>query len=107
MNIQATIGTINQMQSDGIIGQYAVGGAVGATFYLEPVDTLDLDVFIALEPPPGQSIISLLPIHNDLRMRGCPVDNKGDFVISGWPVQFLPVSGDLLLQEALEHRGTH
>ncbi len=35
------------MQADGIIGAYAIGGAVGATFYLEPVATLDLDVFVS------------------------------------------------------------
>ena len=30
------------MQADGVIGKYAIGGAVGATFYLEPAATLDL-----------------------------------------------------------------
>ena len=37
MNIKHTIAAINQMQADGIIERYAIGGAVGATFYLEPV----------------------------------------------------------------------
>ena len=36
MNIQEVIQTINQMQADGIIEAYAIGGAVGATFHLEP-----------------------------------------------------------------------
>jgi len=36
------------MQADGIIGSYAIGDAVGATFYLEPVATLDVDVFVQL-----------------------------------------------------------
>ena len=35
MNIKEVIATINQMQADGIIDRYAIGGAVGATFYLE------------------------------------------------------------------------
>jgi hypothetical protein len=35
--MQATLEVINQMQRDGIIGKYAIGGAVGATLYLEPV----------------------------------------------------------------------
>ena len=30
------------MQADGVIERYAIGGAVGATFYLQPVATLDL-----------------------------------------------------------------
>jgi hypothetical protein len=39
MNIKEVIATINQMQADGVIDRYAIGGAVGATFYLEPVAT--------------------------------------------------------------------
>ena len=46
MNIKETIRAINEMQAAGIIERYAIGGAVGATFYLEPVATLDVDVFI-------------------------------------------------------------
>ena len=37
MVIKEVITTINQMQADGVIDRYAIGGAVGATFYLEPV----------------------------------------------------------------------
>ena len=43
MDIKAVITTINQMQADGVVERYAVGGAVGATFYLEPVATLDVE----------------------------------------------------------------
>ena len=35
MKIQEVIAAINQMQADGVIGKYAIGGAVGARFYLE------------------------------------------------------------------------
>jgi len=35
VNIKGTIATLNQMQADGIIERYAIGGAVGATFYLD------------------------------------------------------------------------
>src|SRR5258706_10672269 len=46
--VKATIQAINQMQADGVIGKYAIGGAVGATFYLEPAATLDVDIFVTL-----------------------------------------------------------
>src|ERR1044071_9332006 len=46
MKIEEVIRTINQMKADGVLTNYALGGAVGATFYLEPVATLDVDVFI-------------------------------------------------------------
>lgn len=39
---------INRMQLDGVIDRYAVGEAVGATLYLEPAATLDIDIFVRL-----------------------------------------------------------
>src|SRR6266705_2713197 len=59
MQIQEVINTINQMQADGVIERYAIGGAVGATFYLEPVATLDVDVFIEFRAEPGSHLVSL------------------------------------------------
>lgn len=50
VKIKADIATINQMQRDGVIDGYAIGGAVGTTFYLEPVATLDVNVFVAFKP---------------------------------------------------------
>ena len=45
--MKATLEVINQMQVDGVIDNYAIGGAVGATFYLEPVSTLGIDIFVS------------------------------------------------------------
>jgi hypothetical protein len=53
VGIKEVIETINRMQADGVIERYAIGGAVGATFYLEPVATLDIDVFIEFHTEPG------------------------------------------------------
>src|SRR4051812_6401852 len=44
--MKETLEVINRMQADGVIDQYAIGGAVGATFYLEPIATVDLDIFV-------------------------------------------------------------
>ena len=30
--------------------RYAIGGAIGATFYVEPLLTFDLDVFVVCSP---------------------------------------------------------
>ncbi|MDZ4405046.1 hypothetical protein [Prosthecobacter sp.] len=99
MKIQEVIATINQMQADGIIERYAIGGAVGATFYLEPVATLDVDIFVSFRPQPGSFLISPQPIFDYLRARGCFME--GEYVmIAGWPVQFLP-PGTSLVEEAL------
>lgn len=99
MKIQDVITTINQMQGDGIIERYAIGGAVGATFYLEPVATLDVDIFVSFQPQPGSSLISPQPLFDYLRALGATME--GEYVmIAGWPVQFLP-PGTPLVEEAL------
>ena len=92
---------LNQMERDGVIKRYAIGGAVGATFYLEPVSTLDVDVFIAFKPQPGSMILSPAPIFDYLKGFGCKMEGEY-IVISGWPVQFLPATGPLL-EEALDN----
>lgn len=99
MKIQEVITTINQIQADGVIDQYAIGGAVGATFYLEPVATLDVDIFITFQPDPGSLIVSPKPIFDYLKTRGCTMEGEY-IVIGGWPVQFLPPTGPLV-EEAL------
>lgn len=97
--MKATLQVINQMQAAGVIGKYAIGGAVGATFYLEPSATLDIDVFVSLPKAPGASIISLQPIYDYLTAHHCQV--AGEYIIiEGWQVQFLP-PGDALGEEAL------
>jgi DNA-binding Lrp family transcriptional regulator len=100
VGIKEVIETINRMQADGVIERYAIGGAVGATFYLEPVATLDVDVFIEFHTEPGSRLVSLEPVLKYLRDHGCIMEGQ-HIVIAGWPVQFLP-AGTPLLQEALE-----
>src|SRR5580693_5795801 len=89
MSISKVIALVNQMEADGVVRRYAIGGAVGATFYLEPVATLDVDVFVAFQEKPGQLLISPQPVIDYLAARGGVVDREY-IVIAGWPVQFLP-----------------
>ena len=91
--MKATLELINQMQADGVIGKYAIGGAVGATYYLEPAATLDVDIFVTLPTAHG-GLLSLSSIYDYLKAHNCPVEDE-HIVIGGWPVQFLPPSDDL------------
>ena len=104
MGIGEVIRIINQMRADGVIERYAVGGAVGATFYLEPVATLDVDVFVTFQPEAGSAIVNPQPIYDYLTRHGGTV--QGEYiVISGWPVQFLPPAsplGEEALAQAVE-----
>jgi hypothetical protein len=92
--MKATLEAINQMQADGVIGKYAIGGAVGATRYLEPAATLDVDIFVTLPTAPDSLLLSLGPIYDYLKARGGTVKDE-HIVIGGWPVQFLPPGNDL------------
>jgi hypothetical protein len=104
MSIKEVIQTINQMQADGVIECYAIGGAVGATFYLEPVATLDVDIFAGFKSEPGSLIVSPQPVFDYLKARGGTVE--GEYImIGGWPVRFLP-PGTPLVEEALKESVT-
>ena len=98
MRIREVIEIINRMQVNGIIGSYAIGGAVGATFYIEPAATMDLDVFIHFHVEPG-SFITLTPIFEYLKAQGYVVQGE-HIVIADTPVQFLPPPSPLV-EEAL------
>ncbi len=50
--IEQVTAAVNRMQADGVIDRYAIGGAVAATFYLEPVATLH-------GPPRDKNVFSL------------------------------------------------
>ena len=99
--MKATLEVINQMQADGVIGKYAIGGAVGATFYLEPVATLDIDIFVSFHTT--GSLLTASPIYDYLTARGFKAE-KEYIIIEKWPVQFLP-PGNALVEEALAQAG--
>ncbi len=100
MNLKTVLLEINAMEADGIVDRYAIGGAVGATFYLEPVATLDVDIFISFQAQPGSLLISPEHVFKYLTGRGARIEGEY-LIIADWPVQFLPPTG-LLVEEALE-----
>ena len=78
-----TLQHLNRMRESGVIGDYAIGGAMAATFYIEPVSTFDLDVFVALPQTPDKKIIKgvpvqFLPAYNPLveEALGCAVETN-------------------------------
>lgn len=99
LGIAAVLTMLNRMVADEVIERYAIGGAVGATFYLEPVATMDVDVFVAFRMKPIQSLVSLQPLYDYLTARGCAIEGES-VIIGEWPVQFLPPTSPLV-EEAL------
>ena len=99
-DLRKTFCVINQMRDDGVIGEYAVAGAVAALYYVEPALTEDLDIMISIENLGSSGIVTLEPLFSYLRDRGYTEWRKEGLVVEGWPVQFLPVT-DALDKEAL------
>jgi hypothetical protein len=97
--VKQTLAILEKLHADGVIGPYAIGGAVGAAFYLEPVATLDVDVFVLFEPAP--LILTLTPIYEACARLGYRAEGEA-IVIEGWPVQFLAAEPALLAEAVRE-----
>jgi len=83
----------------GILEKYAIGGAVAAIFYIEPINTNDLDIFFHVQER-SANLAVLAPLYDYLTKEG--YESRGEAIeIEGWPVQFLPVFNELL-EEAVE-----
>ncbi len=100
MRLREVIEILNQMRSDDVIDRYAIGGAVGATFYLEPVATLDVDVFIELHAQAESLIFDPSSIYEYLELRGGVKENEY-IVYADTPIQFLVPEPNSLTEEAL------
>jgi len=95
---------LNELERAGVIRRYAIGGAVGAIFYMEPFLTYDLDVFVVLPETTG-SLLTLAPLYEVLKQRGYA--EEGECVsIEGVPVQFLPAYNALVEEALAEARET-
>ncbi len=102
--MQKTLQVLNAVERDGIVSRYAIGGAMGATFYAEPVLTFDLGIFVLLPHATG-ALLTLAPLYEDLRRRG--YTEQGECVlIEGVSVQFLPAYNALLEEALAEARET-
>jgi len=96
--VKRTLQLLNDLERDGVLTRYAIGGAMGATFYTEPVLTFDLDIFVVLPRTPG-GLLTLSSLYEALRARGYTEENDC-VLIEGVPVQFLPAYNSLV-EEAL------
>jgi hypothetical protein len=100
------IRVLNQLLDEGVVSKYALGGAFGALFYLEPTNTEDIDVFIHLRPVAGSALVSLKPIFDRLVELGYTEWSDDKLVVFGWPIQFLPAAKPLEI-EALDRAKGH
>jgi hypothetical protein len=102
--MKRTLQVLRDLEYSGLLSRYAIGGAMAATFYAEPVLTFDLDVFVEL-PTSESGLASLSPLYEALRARGY-VEERECVLIEGVPVQFLPAYNALIEEAVAEARET-
>jgi len=91
INMKKTLQVINQLKEKKLIEDYAIGGGIGALFYIEPILTYDLDVFILVSPRFKKGdLILFSPIYDYLKKYP---RQREHIIIEGIPVQFIPANG--------------
>lgn len=87
---------LNRLAKEGLIKEYALGGAFSLLFYTEPALTYDLDVFIFFPQEwSSAKLIDLGPIYSYLRSLGYRAE-KEHILIEGVPVQLIPTYNSLV-----------
>ncbi len=101
MNIVETIKIVNQMLSEKVFENYALGGASALIFYTEPIATQDVDIFISIKN--ANDLTILAPICEYASKHNFPVRAE-HIIIKDFPVQFL-LTFNNLTTEAVENAG--
>jgi hypothetical protein len=92
--MQAALRALNQLVADGVIPQYAIGGAIGASFYIDAVQTEDVDAFVFMSPS-ASGLLTLAPIYEALTKLGGVIEHEY-IRFAEWAVQILPDANDLV-----------
>src|SRR4051812_22931394 len=88
----------NELISAGLINDYALGGALAAMRYVEPLATFDAHIFFI--PAIDDLSAGIDAIYGALKAHGCEVE--GDhLLLKNFPVQFLAAHG--LTEEAVQN----
>lgn len=96
--METVLKVLNQLVEAGLVETYAIGGAVAALFYAEPVATHDLDVFVVLpESQANAAVVTMEPQLAFLKGRG-GVPQGEHVVLHGIPVQLLTAYNSLVLE---------
>ena len=100
--MKKTLEIINELKKEGLIKEYAIGGAIGVMKWVEPFFTRDLDIFvIPIQEISKKEVISFLPMYDYLKGKGYNEWVGQWIIIEGVSVEFLPAEG--LAKESVEN----
>jgi hypothetical protein len=89
---------LNRLKAEGVIHDYAIGGAVAVSLWAEPVATQDLDVIVTIAGD-AHPLDPRRPLLDWFNQHGQPFEGE-HVLIAGVPVQFL-VAWSPLVREAV------
>ena len=92
---EKVIRRLNRLKKTGVLRDYAIGGAHAVAYYLEPVKTLDLDIFLFVDSDKDFYTFRTYIKKTGLKIRGTHV------IIDDIPVHFLPGSLHPFINEAV------
>ena len=90
---------LNALTFKGVLKNYAIGGAIGASFYISAVQTEDIDAFVLIAGT-APLLVSLESVYAALQQEGGVVEGA-HVRFSEWPLQILTDSNSLV-REAIE-----
>ena len=95
--MKEVIQAFNELKENAIISDFAIGGGVATIFYTEPIDTLDIDIFVIL--PNISSLISLAGVYASLSNKGFLPE--GEYIKIGSTLAQVIVAPSPLEEEAI------
>ena len=98
--MKKTLQIIDRMHKEGLFKKYAIGGGIASLFYIEPIATFDLDIFVIL-PESEEVLLSPSPLYDWLSEKKYKLV-KEHIIIEGIPVQFIPVYNELVIEAVLK-----
>jgi hypothetical protein len=90
-----TLRALNRLKKTGLIRNYAIGGGYAVNYYLEPILTYDLDIFLLMDTDE-----EFFALYRYFRRARYKIENVY-IIIKKTPVQFLPSSIHPLINEAV------
>ena len=94
-----------RLREEGVVIDYAVGGAMAVLFYAEPTRTYDVDVFALLPADAAASLAPLAEAYRWAKREGFDLEGE-HLLVYGVPVQILPAH-NALVTDAVRTARTH
>lgn len=92
---------LNRLVADEVIKDYAIGGAIGAAFYIKAAQTEDVHAFVFL-PADTSGLVTLTPIYEALIALG-GIAEGAHLRFGEWPVQILSDTNSLMPKRFCRH----